>query len=175
MAPLARAFPVAGRDEQAAQSFWGATRDAGRRSHQGVDIFAPRGTPVVAATAGVVTRVGQNALGGNVIFLVESGRRWAFYYAHLDRQLVAEGTRVAAGDTLGLVGNTGNARSGSGSPRGRKTNGHGSTAPRRPVRYTPKCRCGGVLRALPVFPTSPSVSPAATRVPSATSCRSRCA
>lgn len=110
VAPIARAFPVSGRDERAAQSFWGASRDAGRRSHQGVDIFAPRGTPVVAATGGVVTRVGDNALGGNVVFVVDPTRRWAFYYAHLDRQLVTEGTRVAPGDTLGLVGNTGNAR-----------------------------------------------------------------
>lgn len=110
VAPLAEAFPVAGRGEKAAQSFWGANRDGGRRSHQGVDIFAPRGTPVVAATPGVVTSVGENRLGGNVVWVVEPGRRWAFYYAHLDRQLVRAGTRVAPGDTLGLVGNTGNAR-----------------------------------------------------------------
>ena len=110
VAPLARAFPVSGRDERAAQSFWGAARDAGARSHQGVDIFAPRGTPVVAATPGLVTSVGENRLGGNVVWVVEPGRRWAFYYAHLDRQLVRPGTHVAAGDTLGLVGNTGNAR-----------------------------------------------------------------
>ena len=110
VAPLARAFPVAGRDERAAQSFWGAGRDGGRRSHQGVDIFAPRGTPVLAATAGIVTRVGENPLGGLVVWVTEPQGRWAFYYAHLDQQLVARGTRVAPGDTLGLVGNTGNAR-----------------------------------------------------------------
>ena len=111
VAPLARAFPVSGRDERAARSFWGADRDAGARAHQGVDIFAPRGTPVVAATAGIVTSVGENRLGGNVVWVVEPGRRWVFYYAHLDRQLVTAGTRVVPGDTLGLVGNTGNARS----------------------------------------------------------------
>ena len=111
IAPLARAFPVSGRDERAARSFWGASRDRGARSHQGVDIFAARGTPVVAATGGVVTSVGENRLGGKVVWVVEPGRRWSFYYAHLDRQLVRPGTRVTAGDTLGLVGNTGNARS----------------------------------------------------------------
>jgi murein DD-endopeptidase MepM/ murein hydrolase activator NlpD len=111
IAPLARAFPVSGRDERAARSFWGASRDAGARSHQGVDIFAARGTPVVAATGGVVTSVGENRLGGKVVWVVEPGRRWSFYYAHLDRQLVSSGRRVRPGDTLGLVGNTGNARS----------------------------------------------------------------
>ena len=110
VAPLARTFPVAGRDERAAQSFWGAARDAGSRSHQGVDIFAPRGTPVVAATPGYVRSVGENRLGGLVVWVVEPRQRWAFYYAHLDRQLVQAGARVQAGDTIGLVGNTGNAR-----------------------------------------------------------------
>lgn len=110
LAPLARAFPVSGRDERAAQSFWGASRDAGARSHQGVDIFASRGTPVVAATGGIVTSVGENRLGGKVVWVVEPRRRWSFYYAHLDSQLVSRGTRVTPGDTLGFVGNTGNAR-----------------------------------------------------------------
>src|SRR5690606_3694843 len=40
-------FPVAGKANRDVQSFWGASRDGGGRSHEGVDIFAPRGTPVV--------------------------------------------------------------------------------------------------------------------------------
>jgi murein DD-endopeptidase MepM/ murein hydrolase activator NlpD len=104
------AFPVAGRDARAARSLFGAPRDAGRRSHHGVDLFAPQGTPVVAATPGVVRRVGQTELGGNVVWLLDPRREQSLYYAHLDRQLVSAGDIVQVGDTLGLVGNTGNAR-----------------------------------------------------------------
>ena len=105
------AFPVAGRDGRIARSLFGAPRDAGRRSHHGVDLFAPRGTPVVAAAPGIVRRVGETDLGGNVVWLLDTRREQSLYYAHLDRQLVSTGDIVQVGDTLGLVGNTGNARS----------------------------------------------------------------
>ena len=105
------AFPVAGRDARVARSLFGAPRDAGRRSHHGVDLFAPKGTPVVAAAPGIVRRVGETDLGGNVVWLLDTRREQSLYYAHLDRQLVSAGDIVQVGDTLGLVGNTGNARS----------------------------------------------------------------
>ncbi len=104
------AFPVQGRGRGAVQSFWGANRDGGARAHEGIDIFAPRGTPALAAADGVVRWVGENRLGGNVVFLADPERGHALYYAHLDRQAVTTGQRVRAGDTLGFVGNTGNAR-----------------------------------------------------------------
>lgn len=104
------AFPVEGRDNGAVQSFFGANRDAGRRSHAGIDIFAPRGTPVLAATDGVVRSTSPNDLGGNVVWLSDPQRRQSLYYAHLDRHAVTPGQVVRAGDTLGFVGNTGNAR-----------------------------------------------------------------
>jgi murein DD-endopeptidase MepM/ murein hydrolase activator NlpD len=104
------AFPVAGRDARIARSLFGAPRDAGRRSHHGIDLFAPRGTPVVAAAPGIVRRVGETDLGGNVVWLLDPRREQSLYYAHLDRQLVNAGDVVQVGDTLGLVGNTGNAR-----------------------------------------------------------------
>ena len=44
------AFPVSGHDSRAIKSGFGVPREAGRRTHHGVDIFAPRGTPVLAAT-----------------------------------------------------------------------------------------------------------------------------
>ena len=104
------AFPVSGRDSRAAQSFFGAARDGGRRNHHGIDIFAPRGTPVLAATAGTVRNVGVSNLGGKVVWLYDSKRNQSLYYAHLDSQIARPGTTVRIGDTLGLVGNTGNAR-----------------------------------------------------------------
>ncbi len=105
------AFPVVGRDSRAVKSFFGADRDAGARRHHGIDIFAPRGTPVIAATRGTVRSTRPNNLGGNVVWLSDYERGQTLYYAHLDRQIVAPGQQVEVGDTLGFVGNTGNARS----------------------------------------------------------------
>jgi peptidoglycan LD-endopeptidase LytH len=108
-APALR-FPVADVRVPAVQSVFGDPRDAGRRRHEGVDIFAKRGTHVLAASDGIVTRVGENALGGRVVWVLDPSRGLMLYYAHLDEQLVAAGQRVDAGDVLGTVGNTGNAR-----------------------------------------------------------------
>jgi murein DD-endopeptidase MepM/ murein hydrolase activator NlpD len=104
------AFPVHGVGNRAVMSYFGADRDAGRRSHHGIDIFAPRGTPVLAAANGVVRSTSPNNLGGNVVWLRDSERSQTMYYAHLDRHYVSEGQTVRIGDTLGFVGNTGNAR-----------------------------------------------------------------
>jgi murein DD-endopeptidase MepM/ murein hydrolase activator NlpD len=103
-------FPVSGRGAANIHSVYGDDRDAGRRSHEGIDIFAARGTPVVAASDGVVTSVGENRLGGKVVWVWNPSRRVRLYYAHLQDQMVRTGTLVSAGDTLGTVGNTGNAK-----------------------------------------------------------------
>ena len=103
-------FPVEGVSANAVQSVFGDDRDRGARSHEGVDIFAPRGTAALAATDAWVTRVTTNRLGGNVVWLWDPARGQALYYAHLDRQDVSAGTRVKAGDVIGRIGNTGNAR-----------------------------------------------------------------
>ncbi|MGB5942103.1 MAG: M23 family metallopeptidase [Leeuwenhoekiella sp.] len=103
-------FPVSGKSSKAIQSYWGASRDGGRRSHKGVDIFAPRGTPVVAATDGFVSSTGNRGLGGKQVWLRSGIFGNSLYYAHLDSIIAQRGQRVRTGDTLGLVGNTGNAR-----------------------------------------------------------------
>jgi murein DD-endopeptidase MepM/ murein hydrolase activator NlpD len=103
-------FPVAGKNSTDILSFWGMPRDGGRRRHEGIDVAASRGTPVVAAADGFVTNVGENPLGGLVVSQSVPGQGLSLYYAHLDRQLVSIGQRVRTGDTLGTVGNTGNAR-----------------------------------------------------------------
>lgn len=91
-------------------SYWGADREGGKRSHQGVDIFAKKGSLLVAAADGYVDRVEQNKLGGKVIFLRPDDLPVALYYAHLDSQMVSPGSRVRKGDVIGTMGNTGNAR-----------------------------------------------------------------
>lgn len=105
-------YPVAGKNARI-QSVWGDSRDAGARKHEGIDIFAPLRTPVIAAEDGFVTRVNENNLGGKVVWMRAKDRNYTLYYAHLDEQLVSSGQRVKKGDTLGLIGNTGNAKGGS--------------------------------------------------------------
>lgn len=86
---------------------WGFPRSGGR-THKGNDLFAPRGTPVVAVTDGTV-RLRSNSLGGIVAYLV--GAEATYYYAHLDGYApgISTGQRVTRGTAIGYVGNTGNA------------------------------------------------------------------
>ncbi|KLD72260.1 M23 family metallopeptidase [Xanthomonas pisi] len=97
------------RARQIADTF-GAPR--GRdRSHAGVDIFAPRGTPVVAATRGVVSAIRDAGLGGKQVWVLGPAME-RHYYAHLDDWAagLAVGDIVEPGTALGMVGTTGNAR-----------------------------------------------------------------
>lgn len=103
-------FPVEGKDEKAIQSFWGVPRDGGRRKHEGNDIFAPKGTNLLALTDGEITRLTNTGIGGKTVWLYDRERSFRYYYAHLDEQLVRKGQRVRRGDVVGTVGNTGNAR-----------------------------------------------------------------
>ncbi|MGI9625523.1 MAG: peptidoglycan DD-metalloendopeptidase family protein [Longimicrobiales bacterium] len=107
---VALAFPVQDRNMSAVLSYFGDDREGGRRTHHGVDIFAPRHTPVLAVSDGIVTRVEVTNLGGKVVWLRDRERGQSVYYAHLQEQLVEEGDNVRRGDPLGLVGNSGNAR-----------------------------------------------------------------
>jgi murein DD-endopeptidase MepM/ murein hydrolase activator NlpD len=101
-------FPVAGPANYSDD--FGAPRSDGR-SHAGTDIFAARGTPVIASDDGVVTAVGhQTPLGGNSVGLTGVHGTY-YYYAHLDffASGISPGQRVEKGSVLGYVGNTGNA------------------------------------------------------------------
>lgn len=103
-------FPIPGAGRRNIQSLFGAARSNGAREHQGIDIFAPRGTPVVAAADGWISSTSPNTLGGNVVWLWDSARGHTLYYAHLDRHAVERGQHVRKGEVVGYVGNTGNAR-----------------------------------------------------------------
>jgi peptidoglycan LD-endopeptidase LytH len=102
--------PVAGVHVRAIADTWGGPRDGGRR-HQGTDIFAERGTPVLSATDGIVGRIGDFGIGGKHAWVLGPGGE-RHYYAHLDDWTpgLHAWQRVRAGDSLGTVGNTGNAR-----------------------------------------------------------------
>jgi murein DD-endopeptidase MepM/ murein hydrolase activator NlpD len=102
--------PVGGATNKSIGSFYGDQRDGGKRSHEGVDIFARKGTPVIAPTDGYISRVGTSNLGGKIVWMQDIRRRHSYYFAHLDSQVVKTGTKVKQGDPIGTVGNTGNAR-----------------------------------------------------------------
>ncbi|MFP4310703.1 MAG: peptidoglycan DD-metalloendopeptidase family protein [Nitriliruptoraceae bacterium] len=102
---------VAGRDFS---NDWGYPRSGGR-THEGNDIFAARGTPIVAVADAVIVRwnppSAPTGLGGiTVTYRTADGSEW--YNAHLDSvaEGIAPGVQVARGQPIGTVGNTGNAR-----------------------------------------------------------------
>ena len=101
-------FPVLGGKNHDIGGFWGDPR-SGRRKHKGVDIFAKKGTPVLATGPGTVSRVRTGGLGGKTVWVRDDKFGHQQYFAHLDEQLVTPGQSVTTGDTLGTVGNTGNA------------------------------------------------------------------
>ncbi len=108
--PATLPVPVQGVAPRQVADTFGAPRGADRR-HEGVDIFAPRGTPVTSTTRGVVVAINDRGLGGRQVWVLgPAGER--HYYAHLDDWApgLAEGDVVEAGAALGTVGDSGNAR-----------------------------------------------------------------
>lgn len=108
--PQIDVFPVRGKC--AFYDTWAAARSGGRR-HEGVDIAAKEGTPIVAVRTGTVTRKTfdkPGSLGGNALWLTAPGGTY-FYYAHMSSfaKGVTVGSVVHAGDVIGYVGHTGNA------------------------------------------------------------------
>ncbi len=101
-------FPVKGKTLEDVISGYGDTRNQGSRTHEGIDIPADRGTPVLAVADGKIAKVAYKGNAGKQIWL-EVGA-WKFFYAHLDSWSVAEGQMVKKGEAIGTVGNTGNAR-----------------------------------------------------------------
>lgn len=88
---------------------WGAARSQGR-SHEGIDIFAARGTPIRSTTQGIVSKVGENTLGGRVVVVVGPGGA-GHYYAHLENYAdISPNDWVDVGDIIGYVGDSGNAK-----------------------------------------------------------------
>ncbi len=76
--------------------------------HKGIDIFAPKGTPVLSNGAGLLLFKGEIALGGNVVAVL--GAKWRIhYYAHLKQSDVKWLDWVSNGEKIGQVGDSGNA------------------------------------------------------------------
>jgi murein DD-endopeptidase MepM/ murein hydrolase activator NlpD len=101
------AFPVVG-GASFSNDFGGPRADTG--FHQGIDLFAANGTPLVALHDGTLFNVGWNRLGGHRLWL-DDGRGNLFYYAHLSgyAPIARDGAVVHAGDVIGFMGDSGDA------------------------------------------------------------------
>jgi murein DD-endopeptidase MepM/ murein hydrolase activator NlpD len=106
---LRHQFPVAGlHDYGGAAGLFGAGR--GGRSHQGQDVFARCGTPMVAARGGTVKHVAFHALAGHYVVIAGADSQYDYVYMHLQSgPLMRKGDTVATGQPIGLVGDTGDA------------------------------------------------------------------
>jgi murein DD-endopeptidase MepM/ murein hydrolase activator NlpD len=90
------------------ENTFGAERPGGRK-HEGLDIFALLFTPIISATDGIILYTGRDILGGNVIRILGNDNR-IYYYAHLSKYLDFKGgDTIMQGQTIGYVGNSGNA------------------------------------------------------------------
>jgi murein DD-endopeptidase MepM/ murein hydrolase activator NlpD len=112
--PAGLAIPVAGvKADQLLDTFTQAR--AGGRVHDAIDIMAPEGTAVLAATPGTVEKLFfSDGGGGNTIYVRSDDKKWTYYYAHLQAYApgLAEGQRVRQGQVIGRVGHSGNASAG---------------------------------------------------------------
>lgn len=86
-------------------------RDGGDRSHEGLDIMAPEGAPIISPTEAVVTGTGTGGSSGKYVRTANPGGE-TFVYMHLSEILVRSGDELDEGDIIGYVGNTGNASGG---------------------------------------------------------------
>lgn len=108
--PTGLLIPVLGvKPEQLIDTF-SSSRSEGRL-HDAIDIAAPAGTPVVAATDGEIVRFFDSERGGITIYQLADDKKFMLYYAHLQRRAdeISVGTHVRRGTTIGFVGDTGNA------------------------------------------------------------------
>ena len=89
------------------EGFFAATR-SGRRAHEGVDLMAEIGTPVLASRSGVVVSARKSRGMGNYIVIKHEGHLISIY-GHLSALFAAKNQRVRQGEVIGAVGKTGNA------------------------------------------------------------------
>lgn len=81
---------------------------AKRGRHKGLDLAAPKNTPIYATTDGIVKVVKQRARGyGKLVVVEHADKKWSSYYAHMNAMAVQQGQRIQKGELIGFVGRTG--------------------------------------------------------------------
>lgn len=101
-------FPLAGHEKALRDNFH---EKRGVRTHDALDIMAPRGTPVRAVDDGRIAKLYRGPMAGISVYQFDPATTRVYFYAHLDRYAdgMKEGQAVARGDVIGYVGSTGNA------------------------------------------------------------------
>jgi murein DD-endopeptidase MepM/ murein hydrolase activator NlpD len=104
-------LPVQGVEPSALHDTYSEQRGGGSRTHEALDIPAPRGTPVLSATGGRVLKLFDSKAGGKMVYAADSSERFILMYAHLDAYApgLADGQPLKRGQVIGVVGTTGNA------------------------------------------------------------------
>jgi murein DD-endopeptidase MepM/ murein hydrolase activator NlpD len=104
-------IPVQGVEASALHDTYSEQRGGGARTHEALDILAPRGTPVLSATGGHVLKLFDSKAGGKMVYAADSSERFILMYAHLDAYApgLADGQPLKRGQVIGIVGTTGNA------------------------------------------------------------------
>lgn len=108
--PYRLIIPVAGiRPDQLLDTFTDARSEG--RSHDAIDIIAPRGAAVMAAADGTIARLFTSDKGGITLYQFSPDQKFIFYYAHLERYAdgIKDGKQLKQGEVIAYVGDTGNA------------------------------------------------------------------
>jgi murein DD-endopeptidase MepM/ murein hydrolase activator NlpD len=103
--------PVRGIEPSQLRDTYDELRGGDTRTHEALDIPAPRGTPVLSATGGRVLKLFESKAGGKMVYAADSSEHFILMYAHLDSYAngLAEGQPLTRGQVIGAVGTTGNA------------------------------------------------------------------
>ena len=104
-------IPLPGVQASELRDTFNEMRGGGTRKHEALDILAPRGTPVLSASAGRVLRLHNSKDGGLMVYAADASDRFVLMYAHLDHYAdgLADGLPLRQGQIIGYVGTTGNA------------------------------------------------------------------
>ena len=104
-------LPVQGVEPSALHDTYSEQRGGGTRTHEALDILAPRGTPVLSAASGRVLKLFDSKAGGKMVYAADSSEHFILMYAHLDAYApgLADGQPLKRGQVIGVVGTTGNA------------------------------------------------------------------
>lgn len=88
---------------------WTESNSGSVRNHEGIDIMAPKGTPIYSVSDGTINKVGWNTYGGWRVNITDENGQYRMYYAHLQAYApgLHVGKTITAGQLIGFVGDTG--------------------------------------------------------------------